>query len=89
MAVWAGETHFVDVCWSAVFPGDDVMDFAAFGTGGAVFACAVPVAGDDGFDLGFGGVSMGASHPEGLSFTIKDDSGDSSGTHQTFEHCLR
>ena len=33
MAVWAGEAHGVDVCWSALFPGHDVMDFASFGTG--------------------------------------------------------
>ena len=89
MTIGAGETHGVDVGASALFPRDDVMDFAAFRTCGAAAACAVPVAGDDGFDLGFGSVSMGASHPEGLSFTVKDDSGDSSGTHQTFEHCLR
>ena len=85
----AGETHFVDVCWSALFPGDDVMDLAAFGTCGAVFASAVPVTGDDGFDLSFGCVSMGASHPDGLSFTVKDNPGDSSGTHQPFQHGLR
>ena len=45
----AGETHFVDVCEPAVFPGNDVMNLAAFGSCGAVFACAVPVTGDDRF----------------------------------------
>ena len=88
VAVWAGETHFVDVGWPALFPWDDVVYFASFRTGGAACASAVPVAGDYGFDLSFGGVSMGASHPNRLTFTVKDNPGDSSGTHQTFQHGL-
>ena len=68
VAQGAGEAHFVDVGESALFPGHDVVYFAAFWTCGAVFACAVPVTGDDGFDLGFGGESAVASDPDGLSF---------------------
>ena len=89
MTVWARQTHEVDVGWSALFPGHDVMDFAAFRTSGAACASAVPVAGDDGFDLGFGCVSVGASHPEGLALTVENNPGDSGGAHQTFQHCLR
>ena len=89
MAVWAGQAHGVDVGWSAVFPGDDVVYLTAFGTGGAACASTVPVAGNDRFDLSFGCVSMGASHPDGFTFTVKDNTGDSSSTHQTFQHCLR
>ena len=89
VAVWAGETHFVDVGESALFPWDDVMDLAAFGTSGAACASAGPVTGDDRFDLGFGWESTIASHPDGLSFAVKHNSGNSGYTHQAFEHCLR
>ena len=67
VAVWAGQTHGVDVGEPSLFPGHDVVYFAAFGTCGAVFACAVPVTGDDRFDLGLGGESVIASHPNGLA----------------------
>ena len=86
MAVWAGETHFVDVGESALFPGHDVMYFAALRVGGAT--CAMPVTGDDGFDLSFVGESAIASYPDGLAFAVKDNSGHCCGTHQAFEHCL-
>ena len=86
VAVWAGETHLVDVGESALFPRDDVMDFAALRVGSA--ACAVPVAGDDGFDLSLGGESAVASYPDGLAFAVKHNSGHSGYTHQAFEHCL-
>ena len=89
VAKWAGQTHGVDVGESAVFPRHDVMDFASFRTSGAARASAVPVAGDDRFDLSFGCVAVGTSHPDGLSFTVKHNSGNSRGTHQTFQHCLR
>ena len=66
-----------------------MVDFAAFGSGGAVFASAVPVSGDDGFDLGFGGVSVGASHPEGLSFAVEHHAGNGRGADEPFQHSLR
>ena len=65
------------------------MYFAAFGSGGAAFASAVAVAGDYGFGLGFGGVSVGASYPDGLSFAVEHDPGDRGGADEPFEHGLR
>ena len=55
------------------------MYFAALRVGGA--AGAVPVAGDDGFDLGLGGESTVASYSDGLSFAVEDDPGNSGDTH--------